>query len=58
MDYTGKYVKKGEPLAEIYSPELFATQQEFISLLKWGARRSEIRDQRSGNRNQESEIRN
>ena len=35
MDYTGKYVKKGEPLAEIYSPELFATQQEFINVVKW-----------------------
>jgi len=29
VDYTGKYVKAGEPLAEIYSPELYATQQEF-----------------------------
>lgn len=46
VDYTGKYVKKGEPLAEIYSPELFATQQEFISLLKWGTR-SETRDRKS-----------
>ncbi|MDO8723661.1 MAG: efflux RND transporter periplasmic adaptor subunit [Syntrophales bacterium] len=46
VDYTGKYVRKGEPLAEIYSPELFATQQEFISLLKWGAR-SETGDQKS-----------
>ncbi|MBI4848270.1 MAG: efflux RND transporter periplasmic adaptor subunit [Nitrospirae bacterium] len=35
IDYTGKYVKKGEPLAEIYSPELVATQQEFINVLKW-----------------------
>jgi Cu(I)/Ag(I) efflux system membrane fusion protein len=35
VDYTGHYVKKGEPLAEIYSPELLATQQEFISILKW-----------------------
>jgi len=35
VDYTGKYVKKGGPLAEIYSPELFATQQEFINLVKW-----------------------
>jgi Cu(I)/Ag(I) efflux system membrane fusion protein len=34
-DSTGKYVKKGEPLAEIYSPELVATQQEFINALKW-----------------------
>lgn len=35
VDYTGRYVKKGEPLAEIYSPELVATQQEFLNLLKW-----------------------
>lgn len=35
VDYTGRYVKKGEPLAEIYSPELTATQQEFINTLKW-----------------------
>jgi len=35
VDYTGKYVKKGAPLAEIYSPELFATQQEFINVVKW-----------------------
>ena len=34
-DYSGKYVKKGTPLAEIYSPELLATQQEFINALKW-----------------------
>ncbi len=31
-DFTGKYVKKGEPLAEIYSPELFATQLEYLNL--------------------------
>ena len=35
VDYTGKYIKKGEPLAEIYSPELVATQQEFLNVLKW-----------------------
>jgi Cu(I)/Ag(I) efflux system membrane fusion protein len=34
-DYTGKYVKKGDPLAEIYSPELVATQQEFLNVIKW-----------------------
>ena len=31
----GQYVKKGEPLAEIYSPELLSTQLEFLNLLKW-----------------------
>jgi Cu(I)/Ag(I) efflux system membrane fusion protein len=35
VDYTGRYVKRGEPLAEIYSPELFATELEFINLVKW-----------------------
>ncbi len=43
VDYTGKYVRKGEPLAEVYSPELFATQQEFINLLKWKNRRSDTK---------------
>jgi len=38
VDYTGRYVKRGEPLAEIYSPELFATQQEFLSALKLAKR--------------------
>lgn len=33
-DYTGRYVSKGDPLFEVYSPELFATQQEFINALK------------------------
>ncbi len=35
VDYTGRYVRKGEALAEIYSPELMATQQEYLNLLKW-----------------------
>ena len=40
VDFTGRYVKKGEPLAEIYSPELLATQQEFIGALKWAGRQT------------------
>ncbi len=35
VNYTGDYVKKGAPVAEIYSPELFATQQEFLNVLEW-----------------------
>ncbi|MBI5211756.1 MAG: efflux RND transporter periplasmic adaptor subunit [Nitrospirae bacterium] len=46
IDYTGKYVKKGEPLAEIYSPELFATQQEFINVIKWAKQGKEIKNER------------
>jgi len=30
VDFTGKFVKKGEPLLSIYSPELVATQQEYL----------------------------
>ena len=35
VDYTGRYVSKGEPLAEIYSPDLYATQQEYLHLIQW-----------------------
>lgn len=42
-DYTGRYVKKGEAIAEIYSPELFATQMEFINLLKWATPKTDNR---------------
>ncbi len=34
-NYTGRFVRKGEPLAELYSPELLATQEEFLVALKW-----------------------
>jgi hypothetical protein len=30
VDFTGKFVKRGEPLLSIYSPELVATQQEYL----------------------------
>jgi Cu(I)/Ag(I) efflux system membrane fusion protein len=45
VDYVGKQVKKGDPLAEVYSPELFATQQEFINLLKWKTQSGEVKDE-------------
>jgi Cu(I)/Ag(I) efflux system membrane fusion protein len=35
VNATGIYVKTGEPLADIYSPELLATQREFLNALKW-----------------------
>ena len=49
VDYTGRYVKKGEPLAEIYSPELFATQQEYLNVVKWTKQSKEIKSERVGN---------
>jgi Cu(I)/Ag(I) efflux system membrane fusion protein len=45
VDYTGKYVKKGEPLAEIYSPELVATQQEFLNVLRWAKQGKDIKNE-------------
>jgi len=42
IDYTGKYVKKGEPLADIFSPELIATQQEYLNTLKWAGTKREV----------------
>jgi Cu(I)/Ag(I) efflux system membrane fusion protein len=48
VDYSGKYVKKGERLAEIYSPELLATQQEFINLLKWSKESAASRNKEVG----------
>lgn len=44
VDYLGRYVNKGEPLAEIYSPELYATQQEYLQLLKWGNQHQKNKD--------------
>jgi len=31
VDFTGKYVKKGEPLFDLYSPELVAAQEEYLA---------------------------
>jgi Cu(I)/Ag(I) efflux system membrane fusion protein len=38
VNFTGDYVEKGGPVAEIYSPELYATQQEFLHLLEWAGK--------------------
>ncbi len=43
-DYTGMHVKKGEPLAEVYSPELLATQQEFLNTLRWAKSSGEAKE--------------
>ena len=34
VDFTGKFVKQGEPLLTIYSPELVATQEEYLLALQ------------------------
>ena len=35
VNATGATVKQGQPIAEIYSPELLATQQELLNMLRW-----------------------
>ncbi len=34
-DYTGKFVKKGEPLLTVYSPELVSAQEEFLNAYEY-----------------------
>ena len=34
VDYTGRFVRKGEPLLSIYSPELVMTQEEYLLALR------------------------
>ncbi len=45
VDYTGRYVQKGEPLAEIYSPELLATQQEYVNTRRWANQGKAVKDE-------------
>lgn len=34
VDYTGKSIRKGDPLMEVYSPDLVTTQQEYLLALR------------------------
>ncbi|WP_373045747.1 efflux RND transporter periplasmic adaptor subunit [Vulgatibacter sp.] len=36
VEETGARVKKGQPLAKIYSPELYQAQVEYLNALQWG----------------------
>jgi Cu(I)/Ag(I) efflux system membrane fusion protein len=36
VDFTGAFVKKGDPLLTIYSPELVSTQEEYLVALRAG----------------------
>ncbi len=35
VDYTGQYVRMGQPLLSIYSPDLVSTQEEYLQALKY-----------------------
>jgi membrane fusion protein, copper/silver efflux system len=55
VNFTGIYVKKGDPIADIYSPELWATQQEFINMVRW-AKRSQARSEARAKPSESSEV--
>ena len=38
VDYTGQMVEKGEPLLQIFSPELVAAQEEYLTAVDYGER--------------------
>jgi RND family efflux transporter MFP subunit len=35
VDYTGKVVRKGDPLMDLYSPELVSTQEEYLQAIRY-----------------------
>jgi membrane fusion protein, copper/silver efflux system len=35
VDHTGQEVKKGQALLEIYSPEVYAVELEYLNMLRW-----------------------
>ncbi len=41
VDFTGQAVKKGQPLLQIYSPELVAAQEEYLTALDYAGRLEE-----------------
>ncbi len=43
VNFTNEYVKKGDPLFKVYSPELFSTQEEYLLALKGTQRKIEGR---------------
>lgn len=53
INFAGAYVLKGEPVADIYSPELWATQQEYINLLKWSKQMGVRNNEQIQNRGKE-----
>jgi len=50
VDYTGKLIHKGEPLMELYSPELVSTQEEYLQALRYrkSMQQSSLEEARKG----------
>ncbi len=48
INYVGEPVRRGQPLFEIYSPELVQTQQELVSALRFASRMAGAEGEASG----------
>jgi membrane fusion protein, copper/silver efflux system len=48
VNYTGQFVKRGQPLAEVYSPELIASQQEYLNILRWAKQDEKLKNENIG----------
>jgi RND family efflux transporter MFP subunit len=50
VDYTGKLVRKGEPMMDLYSPELVTTQEEYLQALNYQKKlqRSSLEEAKKG----------
>ncbi|MFB3902540.1 MAG: efflux RND transporter periplasmic adaptor subunit [Acidobacteriota bacterium] len=48
VNYVGQFVKKGQPVFTIYSPELYATQKEYLLALRAREQFGDLTDRRSG----------
>jgi len=47
-NYVGQFVKRGQPLFTIYSPELYATQREYLLALRSREQFGDLTDQKTG----------
>ncbi|MBC7361706.1 MAG: efflux RND transporter periplasmic adaptor subunit [Candidatus Aminicenantes bacterium] len=55
VDYTGRLVRKGEPLFSIYSPELVSAQEEYLLALKAKQQLQESQTEKSVSTDQDSD---
>lgn len=59
VNYTGQPVKKGQPLLELYSPDLVSTQEEYLTALRYqkALSGSSVKETRAGSENLVESVR-
>jgi RND family efflux transporter MFP subunit len=48
VNYVGQFVKAGQPVFSVYSPELYATQKEYLLALRSREQFGDLNDQKTG----------